>query len=119
MLVVAAIGVVLPLLPTTPFALLSVYFFSKSSPKFYSKVLHLPIIGAAVINWRKNKSIPIKAKISATILLLITITLIILRDDLTLYLKIPLPIFLVSLIAWIILRPSGEEIQCKKISDEK
>lgn len=42
-LILGAIGIVLPILPTTPFFLVTTYSFTKSSPKFRNWLLSKPI----------------------------------------------------------------------------
>lgn len=39
-LIFGTVGIIIPLLPTTPFYLLSAYFFSKSSEKFHKFLLN-------------------------------------------------------------------------------
>lgn len=63
------IGIFLPLLPTTPFLLLSAFLFAKSSDKLYNWLLNHKILGRIITNFRDNKSIPLKTKIlSITVL---------------------------------------------------
>ena len=68
--VFAFIGVFLPVLPTTPFALLAAYFFSHSSEKFYRWLISLPALGPLIINWQKHRVIVMRAKINSTLLIL-------------------------------------------------
>jgi uncharacterized membrane protein YbaN (DUF454 family) len=65
-LILAFIGAFLPLLPTTPFALLSAYFFSHSSERLHRWLLSLPILGPLIKNWEQHRIISLKAKINAT-----------------------------------------------------
>lgn len=44
-------GVVLPLVPTTPFALFAAYCFAKSS-RFYSYIMNHPVLGSYIKNYR-------------------------------------------------------------------
>ena len=67
----AILGIFLPLLPTTPFALLAAYFFSQSSPYFHQWLLNMPILGVLIGNWEEHKIISLKAKISSTILMVL------------------------------------------------
>jgi len=59
------IGAFLPLLPTTPFILLSAYFFARSSEKMHKWILEHKIFGELIINFNENKTIPLHAKIIA------------------------------------------------------
>jgi len=48
------VGAFLPIIPTTPFLILSAYLFSKSSPKFHAWILNLPIAGDGIRDWQKK-----------------------------------------------------------------
>jgi uncharacterized membrane protein YbaN (DUF454 family) len=60
------LGAFLPILPTTPFAILAAFCFSKSSPKWHAKVLNMPMIGPLVIDWQNNRVIRKRAKWACT-----------------------------------------------------
>lgn len=60
-----AIGIVLPLVPTTPFLLVALWAFSRSSPELAAKIRNHPIAGAYVRDWEDEGVIPIGAKILA------------------------------------------------------
>jgi len=66
-------GSVLPLLPTTPFLLLSAYCFMRSSEKFYSWLINHKYLGTYIINFQINKAIPLRVKIVTISMLWITI----------------------------------------------
>ncbi|MCK0163060.1 YbaN family protein [Marinobacter sp. S6332] len=72
----AAIGVVLPLLPTTPFVLLAAFFASKGSPAFASWLEEHPTFGPAILDWRRNRVIPKKAKVLACSMMLLSWSLL-------------------------------------------
>lgn len=61
-LLLGAIGVVLPILPTTPFVLLAAYCFSKSSKRFHRMLLEHRIFGSLISDWEQYGVIPLKAK---------------------------------------------------------
>ncbi len=63
------LGAFLPVLPTTPFAILAAYFFSKSSPVWHEKVLNMPAIGPLVKDWETYRVIRPKAKILSLIMI--------------------------------------------------
>lgn len=66
-LVLGVIGIFLPLLPTTPFLLLSAYFFSKSSDKFYNLLLSNKYIGKYITDFREGNGITRMTKISSLV----------------------------------------------------
>ncbi len=55
-------GIVLPLLPTTPFLLVAAYAFSRSSPALHDWLLAHPHCGPLIRNWRDHGAIPRRAK---------------------------------------------------------
>ncbi|RBP27561.1 hypothetical protein DET50_11446 [Marinobacter pelagius] len=61
----AVVGVVLPLLPTTPFVLLAAFFASKGSPAFAQWLDAHPRFGPAIDNWRLRRAVPVSAKVLA------------------------------------------------------
>lgn len=69
------LGIFLPLLPTTPFLLLTAYLFAKSSDRWYNLLLNHKILGPYIHNFRENRAIPLKVKITSVTLLWITILL--------------------------------------------
>lgn len=72
-LVLGIIGIVLPLLPTTPFLLLSLACFVKSSDKLYRFVLGNKYLAPYIEDYTNGKGIPKKTKIKAISMIWITI----------------------------------------------
>jgi len=72
----AVAGIVLPLLPTTPFALLSAFFASKSSPTFAAWLERHPVLGPAIDRWRRNRAVPRRAKVLACVMMIFSWTLL-------------------------------------------
>ncbi len=66
-------GIFLPVLPTTPFLLLSAALFAKSSPRFYKWLLQNKWFGSYIHNFRNGKGIPVKSKVIAITFLWFTI----------------------------------------------
>ena len=61
-IVLGIVGVFLPLLPTTPFIILSAFFFSQSSEKYHQWLLQNKIFGPILYNWENFLCIPGFAK---------------------------------------------------------
>jgi uncharacterized membrane protein YbaN (DUF454 family) len=68
-----AIGVVMPLLPTTPFLLLAAVCFARASPQIYHWLLNTRILGQYIQDYRARLGIPLRAKIIALSILWMTI----------------------------------------------
>ena len=66
------LGIVLPVLPTTPFLILALACFAKSSPYFHQKLLTLPYIGEDLRTWEAEKKIDKSRKRVAYLIILIT-----------------------------------------------
>ena len=62
-------GAILPVLPTTPFVLLSFYLFDKSDPKYREWLVQHPKLGPIIKEYLLDEGISRKAKIKALILL--------------------------------------------------
>ena len=58
----AALGVVLPVLPTTPFLLVAAACFAKSSPTLYQWLLRNRVFGPLIKHWQETRTVPKKAK---------------------------------------------------------
>ena len=71
-LALGILGIFLPLLPTTPFLLLTAALYFKSSPRLYNWLLSHKHLGPYIRNFRENKAIPLHAKIISISLMWIT-----------------------------------------------
>lgn len=54
-LTMGAVGVVLPLIPTTPFLLVAGFCFARSSDRFHSWLMSHPIFGHYIHNFRSGQ----------------------------------------------------------------
>ncbi len=68
------IGIVLPILPTTPFLLLAVACYCRSSERMTRWILTNKYFGSYIKRYRAGKGIPLKTKIVALAALWITIS---------------------------------------------
>lgn len=100
------IGVVLPLLPTTPFLIVAVWSASKSSPRLEQWLLEHRQFGPLLKGWRDRGAIPVFAKYLAGFMLASSWSLLWLLDMKTGVL-IFLAVFFSALMTYIISRPNA------------
>jgi len=67
------VGIFLPLLPTTPFLILSAWCFLKSSPKAHQWLYRQPKIGEALRDWDERGAIARSTKALAISMILISL----------------------------------------------
>ncbi|WON76167.1 DUF454 family protein [Serratia sp. UGAL515B_01] len=70
--VLATLGVVLPLLPTTPFLLLAAWCFARSSPRFHHWLLYRSRFGNYLRYWQQHRALPPGVKWKATLVIVLT-----------------------------------------------
>ncbi len=69
------LGIPLPLLPTTPFLLLSAYCYARSSERFYYWLINHRYLGEHIRNYRDHKGTTAQVKKGSIALLWITISI--------------------------------------------
>lgn len=62
-LILGAIGIFVPLLPTTPFWLLTCWFYIRSSETLYARVMRNRYFGSYIRDFVEDKAIPMRSKI--------------------------------------------------------
>lgn len=72
-LVLGIVGAFLPLLPTTPFILLSAYLFARSSPQMNNWILNHKVFGKIIYDYKVDKSISLHSKVIAISMLWMSI----------------------------------------------
>jgi len=99
--ILGMLGIILPLLPATPFFILALFGFSKSSLRFKYWLLNLPVIGEDLKRWQADKKIDKKRKpfIYISIILSFSISLLLLIGSP--YLQLMLVILMVILLFFI------------------
>ena len=99
--ILGMLGIILPLLPATPFFILALFGFSKSSLRFKYWLLNLPVIGKDLKRWQADKKIDKKRKpfIYISIILSFSISLLLLIGSP--YLQLMLVILMVILLFFI------------------
>lgn len=99
-------GVILPGLPGTVFLLIAVWAFSRSSERFHLWLYEHPRFGRTVRDWHTHRVIPVKAKVAAVSMMLLTaVGLVVISQG-----DWRLPVISGSIMAvvaiWIVTRPS-------------
>lgn len=61
----AAAGLVLPVLPTTPFLLIAAWAFAASSPALRDRLHRHPRLGPLLQAWEARRAVPRRAKVAA------------------------------------------------------
>lgn len=85
------LGIILPILPTTPFLLLSAFFYVRSSERLYFWLINHKVFGRYIYNYITYKAVPRKAKVYAISLIVISIPItVILIDKLVVYIVLPI-----------------------------
>lgn len=90
---VAAVGAVLPGLPTTVFVLLAAWAFFRGNPRHARWLIRHPHFGPLLRDWRRHRVIPPSAKIAALIMMALSLALLV-------YLE-ALPAFAVGMVAFV------------------
>lgn len=66
---VGVVGIVVPLLPTTPFLLLAAYLFWLGSPRWHAWLLENRVLGGFVRDYVEHHAVPLRSKVIALIVL--------------------------------------------------
>ncbi len=106
-LILAVIGVFLPVLPTTPFVLLSAACYGKSSVRFYNWLMNHGIFGPPLREWKVSGAIGRRYKILAIGMIGLSVGVSIAYYIPLLSIKIGLGLFAGALVIFIATRPEG------------
>ena len=86
-LALGVVGIVLPVLPTTPFLLVAAACYARSSTRLYAWLLGQPSLGRIVAEWRRSRSLPPGVKPRALLVVALTFAVSIVLLD-TLFLQL-------------------------------
>ena len=73
--VLGAIGVIVPLLPTTIFMIIAAYAFARSSPRLHHWLITHRVFGPLINDWNEHGVISVRAKWMSSLSMLIVIGL--------------------------------------------
>jgi len=68
------VGIVVPLLPTTPFLLLAAALYCRSSPRLYNRLLRHRRLGAYIRHFREERALPLRVKVVSVSLVWLTLS---------------------------------------------
>ena len=108
-LVLGIIGAFLPILPTTPFLLLAAFLYSKSSDKLHTWIINHKYLGPPLKDWQERGVIGMKAKILATIMIILVLVFRFPVLNLALAIKIFASAVLIGVLIFIWTRPSSRK----------
>jgi uncharacterized protein len=105
-LVIGLVGIVLPVLPTTPFLIVAAWAAGKGWPAMEQRLLAHPIYGPHILAWRERGAVPRTAKILATAMMLVSGISIQLTSA-ALWLKASVAVLLIGVALWLWSRPNA------------
>lgn len=73
--ILGVIGIILPLLPTTPFLLLASACFLKGSPELHRRLLAHPKLGPVILMWEHERAVTLATRKKAVVFILISFLL--------------------------------------------
>lgn len=106
-LILAVMGIVLPVLPTTPFLLLAAACFARSSERLHAWMLRHPRFGPLLEDWEAHGAIRPSAKRAATAAILISAALTFALTRMPRISKVAVSTTLAGVLAFIWTRPGG------------
>ena len=101
-----AVGAVVPGLPTTPFMLLALWAFSKSSKRFHDWLYAHRLFGPPLNQWRDHRVIPVKAKFLAIVTMIASFTYLAFFTGMNTLLKVIVALVMLSGAAFILSQSS-------------
>lgn len=78
---IGVVGAILPVLPTTPWVLLSAGCFARSSPRMHRWLKRSPYFGPMIRDWEKHRGIRWRVKLFAVAMVVTVISLTVIFRD--------------------------------------
>lgn len=106
MLVLAIIGAVLPVMPTTIFVILAAACFGRASPRWEAYLLQHPRFGPSLVSWREQGAISAQGKFFACVGIGVGLAIFWWSAAPPLWLGALVSVFMVGCAVWILSRPA-------------
>jgi uncharacterized protein len=101
----AALGVALPVLPTTPFLLLALWAFARGSPHLHARLLAHPRYGPLLVDWEARRAIPLRGKIASVAAMSVSFAILALTTQ-RVWTLIAVGVVMAAVAVYILSRPS-------------
>jgi hypothetical protein len=101
-----ALGLILPVLPTTPFVLLAAACYLRASERLYRWLVTSRAFGPTILAWQEYGAIPPRAKAIAIVLIALTFGLSVLFVVEPPLIRAALVTLGIALVIWLARRPS-------------
>jgi uncharacterized membrane protein YbaN (DUF454 family) len=102
---VGAVGVVVPVLPTTVFLLIAAWCFTKASPRMEAWLRGHRVFGRYLSDWEQGRSIPRSAKVAAGLGMLSSVLIAGVVFEVSALPLTLMALTLAAVFAWIVRRP--------------
>jgi uncharacterized membrane protein YbaN (DUF454 family) len=101
-------GILLPVLPTTPFLLVAAACYARASRRFYNALLNNRLFGPAILEWQQHRAINYRTKLTAIALMSLTLAVSIVFFVKDASLQSVLALLGLLLAAWLYRTPSRD-----------
>ena len=103
-LTLGAVGVVVPVLPTTPFLLLAAFAAARSSRRLHAWLVGHRLFGPLITDWQANRTVSRRAKATAIATMAVSAVVLFVVGPST-WLALAVTALMVTVAAWLWLRP--------------
>jgi len=112
------IGVFLPVMPTTPFMLLALWGFARSSDKFHNWLYTHRLFGPPLQQWNEYRVIPLIAKIMSISFMSVSFVMMMLFSSMLMWVKLTIAMIMIYGAWFILSKPSKPPINTVNNSTE-